>query len=357
MHWGASPRNSRETQRPWLPPPTVRCEPLHGRCDAWAGGLHELARHVHTAIPAMQRAFAIVAITFASLTVALPSAAAEPEVPTGTIEGPAADSGAKEIDGQGQFGSAAEKEEEAGDALEWDLSFGALIATGNSRAIALNGGTNFLFRRGRHQLTAVGLGNYGRSVPVDDMGTPIPDAGLATTLGNVQGRVRYDLFLSDHWSLFGMATARHDPFQGLDLRLNLDPGVAWYILSTPGQRLTAEAGYDFQFDVRDTETLDELEASGEPRPDKTAPTHAVRLAGSYVNNINSAVSFRTGLEYLQSVQRALRWRINWDVGLTTTLFRSLALATTFNLRIDNDPLPGVRSVDTVTAVSLVYRFF
>ena len=37
------------------------------------------------------------------------------------------------------------------DATEWDLSFGALIATGNSRAFALNGGSNFLLRRGRHQ--------------------------------------------------------------------------------------------------------------------------------------------------------------------------------------------------------------
>jgi len=27
------------------------------------------------------------------------------------------------------------------------------------------------------------------------------------------------------------------------------------------------------------------------------------------------------------------------------------------LRIDNDPLPGVQSVDTITAASLVYRFF
>lgn len=345
-----------------LPCPSCGGTPALARRDPH---LEKLARRVQTSVAAMPRALAIVAITSACLAVTRPAEAAEPEVPAGTVEGPAADSGTKEIEGQGQFGTAAEADAEAGDALEWDLSFGALISTGNARAIALNGGTNFLLRRGRHQLTVTGLGNYGRAAALNDDGTPNPSADLEPTLGNVQGRARYDFFLGQHWSLFGMATARHDPFQFLDLRLNLDPGVAWYILNTPAQRLTAEAGYDFQFDLRSEDAVERDEA-GEPLLDdmmQTIPlpsqrvTHAVRLAGGYVNNINEAVSFRTGLEYLQSVQEALRWRLNWDVGLTTTLLRSLALAATFNLRIDNDPLPGVRSIDTVTAVSLVYRFF
>jgi putative salt-induced outer membrane protein YdiY len=300
----------------------------------------------------MQCAPAIIAITLASLP--LPAlAAVEPAVPAGTVGGAPADAGTKEIEGQGTFGTASEVDPEAGDALEWDLSFGALAATGNAPTLALNGGTNFLLRRGQHQLTAVGLGNYGRTAPQGDDGKPDLDAKKVTTLSNVQGRVRYDYFLGKHWSLFAMATARHDPFQDLDLRLNVDPGVAWYVINTESQRLSAEAGYDFQFDVR----ADEAIATSLEPVDKTEITHAVRLAGGYINNLNESVSFRTGLEYLQSVQRTLRWRINWDVGLSTSLFGNLALAATFNLRIDNDPLPGVRGVDTITALSLVYRFF
>jgi putative salt-induced outer membrane protein len=37
------------------------------------------------------------------------------------------------------------------------------------------------------------------------------------------------------------------------------------------------------------------------------------------------------------------------------LRKRLALATTFTLRFDNAPLPDVRKVDTVSALSLVYR--
>jgi putative salt-induced outer membrane protein len=309
----------------------------------------------------MQRALAIAAIASACLTVALPAAAAEP-VPGGTIEPPPPTDTVKELEGQGKFGTADERTEaEATDTLQWDLSFGLLLSTGNARMFAMNGSTNFLLRRDRHQLTAVALGNYGRAAAAD---APT-DAELETTLGNVQGRARYDIFLSKQWSLFAMATARHDPFQFLDLRLNLDPGVAWYVLITPKERLTVEAGYDFQLDLRNEDAV-VRDAAGEPVLDDTGATmalarrrntHAVRLAGGYVNTLDESVTFRTGLEYLQSVQDAVRWRINWDVGLTTTLLRSLALATTFTLRIDNDPLPGVREVDTVTALSLVYRFF
>lgn len=310
----------------------------------------------------MQRALAIAAITSACFMVASSAGAAEP-VPGGTIEPPPTAGTGQELEGQGGFATVAERTEEAEttDALEWDLSFGTLLSTGNARMLALNGSTNFLLRRGRHQLTVVGLGNYGRAAPADAATGTEP----TTTLGNVQGRIRYDVFLAKHWSLFAMATARHDPFQYLDLRLNIDPGVAWYVLATPNERLTVEAGYDFQFDMRSDDAV-VRDAAGEPVLDdsgSTIPlasrrnTHAIRLAGGYVNKLNEAVTFRTGLEYLQSVQDALRWRINWDTGLTTTLYRSLALAATFTLRVDNDPLPGVRSVDTVTAVSLVYRFF
>ena len=162
-----------------------------------------------------------------------------------------------------------------------------------------------------------------------------------------------------------MLTARHDPFQRLDLRMNIDPGAAYYIINTTGEQLRVEAGYDFQLDVRDEETAVVSNPDGTPvyTPqgefiplDRTRITHAARLAGGYTNHINEAVSFNTQLEYLQSLQEGQRWRLNWENAFTTVLVKKLSLSATFTLRLDNDPLPGVRHVDTITAVNLVYRF-
>ncbi|MBL4689392.1 MAG: DUF481 domain-containing protein, partial [Nannocystaceae bacterium] len=280
--------------------------------------------------------------------------------PAGTATQDPATAGSTELGGQGQFGAASEKTEDMGDSLEFNLSFGSLISTGNAQQIAVTGTSTFVMRRGRHQGSAAVAGNYGQAAStVED--------DLEPTVSNIQGRVRYDLFLARQWAVFAMATGRHDPFQGLDFRLNLDPGAAFYILPGADERLWVEAGYDFQFDARtpaatlartDTGAL-LYDASGETiqLADKTRTNHAVRLFAGYFNKINEAVSFNTGVEFLQSVQVARRWRLNWNTALSTLVAKKLALAATFTVRVDNDPLPRVRKVDTITALNLVYRFF
>lgn len=310
----------------------------------------------------MRRCLAFAAIGGLALLLADVARAAgpadEPNPPAGTVSGDPATSGTVELDGQGRFVAAAEADDEAGDTLEWNLSFGALVSTGNARSTAITGGTTFLLRRGRHQAFATFLGNYGRAASS-------VDAEPVDTVGNLQGRVRYDVFVADRWSLFGMVTARHDPFQRLDLRLNVDPGVAFYIINRQKEQLRVEAGYDFQYDVRDPASAVELDADGNPIYDaqgefiplpRTRITHAARLFGGYTNQLSEVVGFATGLEYLQSLQEARRWRLNWDTSLTAQIVSSLSLAATFTLRMDNDPLPGVKNLDTITSVNLVYRF-
>jgi putative salt-induced outer membrane protein len=43
------------------------------------------------------------------------------------------------------------------------------------------------------------------------------------------------------------------------------------------------------------------------------------------------------------------------VGLSSSISTAFSLATTFSLRYDNNPLPGIRKTDTTTALSLVYQ--
>ena len=315
----------------------------------------------------VRRALAVVAFTAIAATAGVAEArspyavAPPPETQTeGTAAQDDATTGSTEVAAGGQVAAAADEPEDMGDTTEFNLSFGSLISTGNARQIAVTGATTFLLRRGRHQFSAQAAGNYGQAASTIE-------ADLEPTVSNIQGRLRYDIFLARRWALFTMATARHDPFQGLDLRLNIDPGAAFYILPGAKERLWTEAGYDFQFDVRtpsarlardeDGNLLYDASGNTIQVADSTRITHAVRLFAGYFNKINDAVSFATGLEYLQSVQVARRWRLNWNTALSTLLAKKLALAVTFTARIDNDPLPRVRKVDTITALNLVYRFF
>jgi putative salt-induced outer membrane protein len=293
--------------------------------------------------------------------VAAPPPASEPQPPASTVSKDPASSGSTELEGQGKFGSVTARQEDApaGDALEWDLSFGALFSTGNARSTAITGATTFRLRRSRHQVAASFLGNYGRAAVGADT-EPID------TVGNLQARARYDLFLGERWSLFGMVTARHDPFQRLDLRLNVDPGVAFYVINGQKEQLRVEAGYDAQVDVRDPVTAIYYYPDGSPVYDaqgefvhlpRTRITHAARLAAGYSNRLHEVLGFATDLEYLQSLLEGHRWRLNWNTSVSALLVAKLSLAATFTVRFDNDPLPRVKHLDTLSSVNLVYRFF
>ena len=291
-----------------------------------------------------------------------PAAAQDPAVPAGTtgVQAPAS-GGATEVEGQGKFATAAAAPEDDAakqDVTELTVTAGGLLSTGNARAGAVTGAANFRLRRSIHQFSAVAAGNYGGAAPAKN-------ADVEPNVANVQGRVRYDAFLTERWSAFVMSTGRHDRFQGLAFRLNVDPGIAFYILPKKNHRLWAEVGYDFQYDVRTDDAIIEKDDMGNPVLDamgntnrilpKTQNVHAARLFLGYSNRLSEKVSFDTGLEYLQSLLAGNTFRFNWDNALTTQLWGRLSLAATFTLRYENNPLPDVRKLDTITAMNLVFR--
>ena len=288
-----------------------------------------------------------------------PAFAQDPDLPEGVVKQDPASSGSTDVGG-GTFATAAEKpaEEEAStDATELDLQGGGILSTGNARSLALTGALNFRLRRKIHQASSIIAANYGRSVASD------ADT-WETTVNNVQGMLRYDAFVHERVSLFAMWTGRHDTFQGLDFRMNVDPGVAAYALTNPKHRLWFEAGYDFQYDLRTDDAIIVRDENGDPvldmngnvqKLDKVLMNHAVRLFGGYSNRLTDVVTFDTGLEYLQSVLVGRRFRINWISALTVAVGKRFSLAATFTLRYENQPLPDVVKLDTITSLNLVFR--
>jgi putative salt-induced outer membrane protein len=271
---------------------------------------------------------------------------------------------------------------DAMNATEADISAGGLFTSGNARSAALTGGGRFRLRRKIHEFQAGVVGNYARAAIRQ------PDGSRPSQLiaGNVQGRLRYDVYMHPRVSFFAMATARFDPFLGLNLRMRLDPGFAFYIINKPKHRLWAEAGYDFLYDLRRLRSG--ADASMCPMgtsyvldvPNTTAmapvcaatpsvTTHSGRLFLGYNNALSEYVTFVTGIEYIQGFApfrsnpvetdggkaRVKAW-VNYDIGLTTSIGKRFAFATTFTLRYDNAPLPGIKRLDTITSFSLVFRF-
>lgn len=229
------------------------------------------------------------------------------------------------------------------------IGVGGLFSAGNARQVALTSYVRSRFRRDEHQFSGGLAVNYARA---GKKGQEID-----TTIENYQGLLRYDYFLSNEVSLFFQSTARRDRFQGLDLRLNVDPGVAYYFINTKTHRLQTELGYDLQHDVRREEARIPAPPAPQERAEKTKTLHNARAFIGYENKLRSEVSFVASFEYIQNFADPETLRFIADIGLKSQVASHLALATTYTARYENKPLPDVAQLDSIASVSLVYSLF
>ncbi len=243
------------------------------------------------------------------------------------------------------------------DGTNASLSAGGLLTSGNARLLALTVNGAFEMRRDANGFGASLLGNYGQGAA--------PGSAIVATAQNIQGRVRYDRYISEPTSLFLIATGRHDRFQGLDFRLNLDPGVKYLFMKEAANALWGELGYDFQYDIRRDQArivTDSTTGLVTNVLDKTFSDHAVRAFVGMRHAFNSEVTLYSGLEYLQGLKGVdygngdPRSRINFDALFAAKVGAGLSLGVGFGLRWDSNPLPEKKDLDTTTSVSLIYAF-
>jgi putative salt-induced outer membrane protein YdiY len=297
------------------------------------------------------RSFLFATLLAASSSFALVESARADDLPKGSATDAPASKGSTELTAQ-KFETAGKIEdpEKVQDATELSIGAGAMASAGNARLMAATANGTFRLRRTDNQFSAAIAGNYSRTAP---QGAP-----LETTVQNFQGKARYDRFLVSNLTAFVGTQARNDRFQGLDLRLQIDPGLGYYFVNDAKQLLWAELGYDYLHDVRRDQDRVVKDAAGVPTGevlDKTNTVHSGRLFLGYDNQLNEAVTFTLGIEYLQGLSSTDVRRLNGDAKLSSKLGAGFSLATSLSLRYDNSPLAGKEKVDTVTAVSLVYK--
>lgn len=274
-------------------------------------------------------------------------------LPSETLKAQTATTGKNDVAKGGFATGAMPSNDDPTDATEASLGAGGLFSSGNARTVAVTSLAKFRARREEHQFTTLLSANFARAGKKGE--------AVDTTVENYQGMVRYDYFLTNNIALFLQTSARHDRFQGLDLRYNLDPGIAYFFINTKKQQLRAEGGYDFQYDVRRNESRVQTPPAGStvalPLLDKTKAQHNARLFVGYDNKLYENVSFTSGLEYLQSFERSETYRLVFDVGLKSNIGGNFAIATTYTMRFENEPLPTVEQTDSIASVNLVYTLF
>jgi len=283
-------------------------------------------------------------LLLAGLSLSRPSRA-EP-LPDSLVKSSKATEGSTDVATSG-FEKADKAKADAKNATELEISAGGLASAGNSSSIAATSAGKFRWRRRSDQVGAAIAANYAES-------KVNKGEGLETTVENFQGKVRYDRFLAGSFAVFGAVSARHDRFQGLELRINLDPGASYYFIDQEKQQLWLEGGYDFQHDIRRDDAIADAYADG-ILLEKTKNRHSLRAFAGYSSELSDSLKVATGLEYLQGLDPATNYRFNWDGSLTSAVGKGFSVATAVSVRYDHNPLPDVQKTDILTSISLVYH--
>ena len=298
-----------------------------------------------------KRCIASVATVFCVLRA---SAAHADDLPKGTETDASVSKGTTDV-AKGGFEGAAKRDADSKDATELTVSAGALSSSGNSTLLAVTAASLFRLRRGDSQASAAAAGNYSTS--------KVAGAEAQTTVENLQGKARYDRFFLQDFTAFLGVQGRRDRFQGLDVRLQIDPGLGYYWINTKNILLWGEVGYDFLYDVRRDDARAQKDAAGKPivdatgapvLVDKTNAVHSGRLFLGYTNKLTETAAIAFGIEYLQSLTSTTVYKINADAAVSAKIGKGFSLASAVSVRYDHDPLPGKEKLDTVTTGSLVY---
>ncbi len=261
----------------------------------------------------------------------------------------------------------------------WNVQLGGTLNMGNTRSFQLAGGTHFLVRRDAHLFTMDFSFTYGLASlrGADSVWGP-----WNANAQNINGKLRYDLFLDADWSIFAVAVGRNDPFAGLDFRFQGQLGISRTLFreADGNHRLWLEVGGDVTYDdlypnplcppattlIPGTETC--MPAMGTPV--QTLPgdrqQYSGRLFVGYDNHMNREWRYLTGVEALGGALLGSgrddmgnpttvgNLRVNWTNELALSLVENLAVSLRFNFFYELTPPSGRDNIDTQTILSLQY---
>jgi hypothetical protein len=286
------------------------------------------------------------------------------------------------------------------------ISAGGQYAAGNSKLLAGSVQGKFDIRRGADAFAASVVGNYAESffVPAGSYSaatntiTPGGAGKWYPSTENLQGKLRYDRYVTRNMSLFLQVSGLNDAFQAVVFRLNVDPGLKYLVVNDESTKVWGEVGYDFQADDNDTVNGFErqpgssgpvaLDGSGLPYVIHGSDTiDSTRVFAGLQHGFSKEVNLTLGLEYLQGLGGSgggtpsapvginpvtkmanvamfddlapislTGSRVNFNALLAAHLFGGLSVGLGFNVKYNSNPLPGKVNVDSSGTASLIYAY-
>ena len=228
------------------------------------------------------------------------------------------------------------------------LTAGAALAYGNARNFAINLGGNFTIREDQHAFL-VELGwIYGLAAArgADPM-MPNEFGDFVENANNLTGRMRYDYFVDDDNAIFVVLRGRRDPFANLEPRVQAQAGYMRNLLREENHRFWVEIGADLSYDsfASGARLVVGVDSTGANVDSTDRSLLSARGFIGYSNEINSALTWKSGLEVLWVFYQTPadidlgHFRFEWINQFRSSIEDWLQISLDITMRLDTQP-PG-----------------
>lgn len=227
---------------------------------------------------------------------------------------------------------------------------GGALTTGNSVYYSVSGGLNGSFRWKRSQIAGSFDGQYVRGIADTNSDGRLDEderlLGLIDTARQLGGLIRYDWFVSDRSSIYGILGALSQPFAGLDIRGHEQIGYGHAVVKTPDALFRIELGLDYAQEkyVQEIDPNFNMFLAGR-----------IMMAAEYT--FNQHVKISNTLEVYENVFDVNDLRLYNVATLSTKISDRFSLNLSHRLAFDNVPVEGYQSLDQSTFVTLVANIF
>ena len=182
--------------------------------------------------------------------------------------------------------------------------------------------------------------------------------GLYGQSAGVVSAERWDTSWQTNYNLtpdlytFGLLTYRHDLFSGFDYQASASAGVGYKIIATPTTQLDAQVGVGYQ--VLRPELIDKPNGTVVGRqllPSENGIAETAAL--NYSQALSSTVTLTDKLALTSSSADRL---VTNALAVAVKVSTKLALSVGYALQDNSSPPAGLKKIDTLETVNLVYSF-
>lgn len=167
----------------------------------------------------------------------------------------------------------------------------------------------------------------------------------AATANAARGGISYDHNISSRLFLNVQGTAEYDNFQSLDFRGLIGGGIGFHAIKTDRTLLDLIAGGDYAREIYTTNTRNLAELNG-------GDDLSYKLSGFTSLNQSFRIFYAPGQDQLARQQ----YRMNFDLGAATKIFKALSWQVTVTDKFLNTPLPGRKRNDILLTTGLRFTF-